>query len=264
MKRSDPSTPPRTPPRNQRQRVGTRAPGTPPPQPTITIDELESINETVFNQNPTRRLLADFRNFIAGIATRLNTTTREVRELYQEELERRTSLNQNQIAETMRHYDYLVTGYGESVTDIDKLVIHRPSGTGAKRSAPPEQPRRPRPPAPPRITDGEVQSLYAIIVSGDGSALHPYNESAFRDFRSIIEDIRRRVGANVNIGRLFALRLPSVVQSLPINNDTMRELVRRFNILARYDPQSVTQINDFVMQNPRRPPQGRGMYYKTW
>lgn len=256
MKRSDPSTPPRTPPRNQRQRVGTRAPSTPPPQPTITIDELESINETVFNQNPTRRLLADFRNFIAGIATRLNTTTREVRELYQEELERRTSLNQNQIAETMRHYDYLVTGYGESVTDIDKLVIYRPSGTGAKRGAPPAQPRRPRPPAPPSVTDAEVQSIFSILVD------YPFVYSSARDFRSIIEDIRRRVGGGVNIGNLFMSRLPNVFSTI---SDTERnELGRRFNFLERFDPRSVTQINDFVMQNPRQPPQGRGMYYKTW
>ena len=266
MKRSDPptppGTPPRTPPRNQRQRVDGTPPSTPPPQPTITIDELESINEYVFNQNPTRRLLAEFRNFIAGISTRLNTTTREVRELYQEELERRTSLNQNQIVRVMRQYDYLATGYGESVTDIEKFVIYRPRGTGVKRRAPPAQPRRPRPPAPPSITNGEVQSIFSIINSGDGSALHPYDYSAYRDFRFIIEDIRRRVGDGARIGNLFMDRLPNV---FPTISDTEREeIARRFIRLSSFDPRSVTQMEDFVMKNPRRPPQGRGMYYKTW
>jgi hypothetical protein len=206
--------------------------------------------------NPNRQLLMEFRVFIAGIANRLNTTTREVREMYQEELERRNPLNQYEIANIMRTYDFLATGYGQSVTEIEDAVQYLPEGTGVKRSAPPAQPRRPRPPAPPSITDADVQSIFSIIID------IPYDYSSARDFRSIIEDIRRRVGSGVNIGNLFMSRLPSVFPT--ISDTESNEVARRFKFLERFDPRSVTQMEDFVIKNPRRPPQGRGMYYKTW
>lgn len=131
-KRPADSTPPRTPPRqsSSSQQVGT------PPQSILT----EAINRiyVLINQTPSSESLMEFRQLVRSISTQLNMTEREVREFFEQELERRFPLNQTQINNKMEQYDRyaLMANYG-SLKKIRQREI-RPEGTGVKRSAHPD------------------------------------------------------------------------------------------------------------------------------
>lgn len=238
-KRPADSTPPRTPPRqsSSSQQVGT------PPQSILT----EEINRiyVLINQTPSSESLMGFRQLVRTVSTELNITEREVRDFFEQELERRFPLNQDQINNKMEQYDRyaLMANYGS----LDKIRERerRPQGKGVKRSAPPR---------PLLLTNGEVQSIYSYLFSNQ------FTPNDIRNFRSLIGQARERLGAGVDIRNSFLERLPAVVPNL--TPEQIAEYGRRFNILSNYGAVSVTDIDDMVLR--RRPPQGRGMYYKTW